>query len=66
MKEFVQAAQDMLIALEDDLRGPFTIQRNFEYGGHKYASYAVYGNNDPRKMMFIKKIQRGQNSFEVV
>ena len=66
MKEFVQAAQETLIALENELRGPYTIQRNYEYAGHKYASHAIYGNNDPRKMMFIKKIQRAQNSFEFV
>lgn len=66
MKEFAAAAQDMLIELENGLRGPFTIQRNYEFAGHKYASHAIYGNNDPRKMMFIKAIKRAQNSFEFV
>lgn len=66
MKDFTAAAQDMLIELENGLRGPFAIQRNYEFDGHTYASHAIYGNNDPRKMMFIKAIQRAQNSFEFV
>jgi hypothetical protein len=66
MSEFTTAAQNMLVELENGLRGPFSIQRNYEFDGHKYASHAIYGNNDPRKMMFIKAIQRAQNSFEFV